>query len=65
MTLIKLKKGNTAKHEQHPFHIVDQTPLPLFMAAAIVLLLMHVAFLSHPDYPIHEQGNIVTQLIED
>jgi len=38
MTLIKLKKGNTAKHEQHPFHIVDQTPLPLFMAKAIVFL---------------------------
>jgi hypothetical protein len=64
-TLLKLKNGSTAKAEQHPFHIVDPTPLPLFMATAIVLLLTHIAFLSHPDYPIHDEGIFLTKLLED
>lgn len=62
---LKLKNGNTAKAEQHPFHIVDTTPLPLFMASAVVLGLLHIAFLSHPDYPIHSQGIFLTKLLED
>lgn len=64
-TTLKLKNGTTAKAEQHPFHIVDTTPLPLFMASAVVLGLLHIAFLSHPDYPIHTQGIFLTKLLED
>jgi hypothetical protein len=56
MISFKLKPTQSAKAEQHPFHIVDSTPLPLFVAAAIVLFLLHVAFLSHPDYPINGEG---------
>lgn len=55
---LKLKNVDSVKAQQHPFHIVDTTPLPLFMASAIVLTLLHIAFLSHPDYPIHEQGTL-------
>jgi hypothetical protein len=56
MMTFKLKNADSAKANQHPFHIVDATPLPLFLAAAIVLLLLHVAFISHPEYPVHGEG---------
>ena len=62
---LKLKNVDSVKAQQHPFHIVDTTPLPLFMASAIVLTLLHLAFLSHPDYPIHEQGTLfLTKLLQ-
>jgi hypothetical protein len=64
-SVLKLKNVDSAKAQQHPFHIVDPTPLPLFMATAIVFLLLHVAFLSHPDYPIHNEGIFLTKLLED
>jgi hypothetical protein len=59
---LKLKNAGTVKAEQHPFHIVDATPLPLFVAMAIGLGLMHIAFLSHPDFPIAEQGMLVAKI---
>jgi hypothetical protein len=63
MMTFKLKQTQSAKAEQHPFHIVDATPLPLFVASAIVLFLLHVAFLSHPDFPIHEPGVVLADLL--
>lgn len=62
---LKLKNSVGAKYEQHPFHIVDPTPLPLFMASAIVLVLSHIAFRAHPEYPTHEQGIFITKLLEN
>jgi hypothetical protein len=43
MVSFKLKNTQSAKAEQHPFHIVDSAPLPLFVGLATVLLLLHVA----------------------
>ena len=60
MSTLKLKNGVSTKTEQHPFHIVDASPLPMFMS--IVLGLMHVAFLSHPDFPIAEQGVLLAKI---
>jgi cytochrome c oxidase subunit 3 len=62
MSTLKLKNGVSTKTEQHPFHIVDASPLPMFMSIAIVLGLMHVAFLSHPDFPIAEQGVLLAKI---
>jgi hypothetical protein len=62
MSIVKLKNAETAKSQQHPFHIVDTTPLPLYMAVVLSLLLLHVAFLSHPEYPVHEQGILANKL---
>jgi len=56
MPMAKLKNHVSAKAEQHPFHIVDATPLPLFMATAIVLGLLHIALLSHPEHAISGEG---------
>lgn len=64
MSNIKLKNAVGAKAQQHPFHIVDTTPLPLFMAAAITSLFLHIAFLAHPDYPVKEQGILANKLTE-
>jgi len=58
-----LKNSETAKAQQHPFHIVDPTPLPLYVAAAIVLLRLHFVFLAHPDYPLNTQGIALTELV--
>ena len=62
MSTLKLKNGVSTKTEQHPFHIVDASPLSMFMSIAIVLGLMHVAFLSHPDFPIAEQGVLLAKI---
>lgn len=56
MSSLKLKNAIGTKAEQHPFHVVDASPLPLFMSVAIVLGLRHVAILSHPEFPIADQG---------
>ena len=60
--MLNLKNGPRTVNESHPFHIVDATPLPLYMSAAIVLGLMHIAFLSHPDFPIAEQGVLLAKI---
>jgi len=63
MAAFRIKNADSAQAQQHPFHIVDPSPLPLFLAAAITLFLCHTAFLLHPDYPIHEQGIALSDLV--
>jgi hypothetical protein len=53
MKIQKLKNSNTAKAEQHSFHIVDSTPLPLYVASATVLVLLRLMYISQSDYPTH------------
>ena len=62
MSTLKLRNGSTVSAEQHPFHIVDTTPLPIFMSVAIVIGLMHIAFISHPEFPIAEQGVLLAKI---
>jgi hypothetical protein len=45
MLSFKLKNTQSAKAEQHPFHIVDSAPLPLFVRLTIVLIILHIVVL--------------------
>jgi len=63
MSSLKLKNGEGTKFQQHPFHIVDTTPLPLVMSVAIVLGLRHIAILSHPEFPMADQGVFLGKLL--
>jgi len=43
--ILRNKLGS--KYEQHPFHLVDPSPLPFLLSAGIGIMLCFTAFLMH------------------
>jgi len=58
--MIKLKNASNIKAEQHPFHIVDATPIPIFFSFTLAVFLFHAVILSHIEYPFNTQGTLIT-----
>jgi len=41
---INLKNYGKAKHEQHPFHLVDSSPWPAVLSLALLSLTLHLVY---------------------
>lgn len=47
ITARKLKNVASARAEQHPFHLVDASPLPFLVSANVAVILCSLAFFMH------------------